>query len=472
MKTDRRPPQPVAAAPGHLRRVLGLAELTASGVGIIIGAGIYVLLGAATAEAGAAVWLAFVLAALLSAITALSYAELSAMFPKAGGEFEYARHAFPGSVAFVVGWLMTAALVIAAATIALGFARYLETFIAVPSRAAAIALIAAVTLIAGAGIARAGRLAVVLSAIQVGGLLGVIVIGLPHLGQVNLLATPDLGGVVAAAALVFFAFIGFDEVVTLAEETTDPTRTVPRALLLGLGLSTILYVGAAVAAVSVLGPSPLGASTRPLTDVVAHALGTRAAEVVAVVALVTTTNTTLLAVTAASRVLFGMTSGGFLPARLIQVSARTGAPAFALAVVALGAAGCALIGDLTLVASVTDAAVYAVFLVVNAAVIVLRLRRPDLPRPFRTPLALSRVPLLPVLGSGAVLVLLPALGGRALLLGLGLALLGAGLFWTRRSHLSHGAEPEPGAPSTPSRMQSGITRGHSTSGTSHRDHVR
>lgn len=441
MTIDLAPPNHVTEAPGHLRRVLGLAQLTAGGVGIIIGAGIYVLLGAATAEAGAAVWLAFLLAALLCAITALSYAELSAMFPAAGGEFEYARQAFPGGVAFVVGWLMTAALIIAAAAIALGFARYLGVFIALPSGVAAIALIAVVTLIAGAGIERSGRLTVVLSAIQVGGLLVVIAIGVPHLGQVDLLAPPDIGGVMAATALVFFAFIGFDEVVTLAEETTDPTRTVPRALLLGLGISTVLYIGVAVAAVSVLGPGTLGASARPLTDVVAHAVGARAADLVAVIALITTMNTTLLAVTAASRVLYGMASAGYLPARLGQVSARTGAPAFALGVVALAASGFALSGDLTLVASVTDVAVYAVFLVVNAVVIVLRLRRPDLPRPFHIPLALGRVPLLPVLGSVAVLTLLPALGLRVLLLGLGVALVGAGAFWVRRSRVGRDASP-------------------------------
>src|SRR4051812_23742130 len=99
----------------HLSRVLGLGEVTAGGVGIIIGAGIYVLVGTATAEAGPGVWLAFVIAALLASLTAMSYMELASMYPSAGGEFEYARHAFPGWVAFAVGWVMIAALIVAAA---------------------------------------------------------------------------------------------------------------------------------------------------------------------------------------------------------------------------------------------------------------------------------------------------------------------------------------------------------------------
>ena len=434
-RSDRRPPAAErcdlnGAEPpeggGRLRRELGLLRLTASALGIIIGAGIYVLLGPATAEAGALVWLSFLLAAVLGVLTGLSYAELSAMFPRAGGEFEYSRQAFPAPVAFTVGWLAAAALVVAAAAVSLGFARYLYSFVAVDQRLGAIGLITLVTLVALGGIERASRLTVAFSIIQVGGLLAVIIIGVPHLGQVDLLSGNGTSGVIAAAALIFFAFIGFDEVVTLAEETTNPRRTVPLALLLGLGLSTILYVGVALAAVSVLGSEALGASPRPLADVFAHAIGDRSARVVAAIALIATTNTTLVALTAASRVLYAMSTTGQLPARLGQVTARTGVPAVALIVAALGAAGFALSGNLTLAASVTDATVYFIFLAVNGAVIVLRYRRPEARRPFRSPISVGRLPVLPVLGLGTIALMLPELTPRALVLGAGLAVLGLG----------------------------------------------
>ena len=298
----------------QLRRVLGLTEVTAGGVGIIIGAGIYVLLGTATAQAGAAVRLAFVLAAVLSALTGLSYAELSSMFPSAAGEYEYTRQVLPEWVAFVVGWMMIVGLVVAAATVSLGFGRYTGHFVDVPPRAAGLALLALVSLVAVVGIKQSARLTLALSAVQVGGLLLVIAIGLPHIGEVDLHASRGAGAVLGAAALVFFAFVGFDEVITLAEETRDPTRTVPRALLLALGLSTVLYVAVAVAAVSVLGADALGASPRPLADVIAHGLGGASVAVVAVIAMISTTNTTLLAVTAASRVMYGMAARAALPA--------------------------------------------------------------------------------------------------------------------------------------------------------------
>jgi len=284
-----------------LKRTLGLGQITASGVGIIIGAGIYVLLGAATAEAGSAVWIAFLVAGLLSALTASSYSELASMFPNAGAEYDYTRRVAPQWLAFVVGWVMIAGLVVAAAAVALGFASYLRYFVDIPVRVGAWILLAVVTSVALTGIEQSARLTVTLSLIQVGGLIAIVAIGVPHVGDHDLTAGSSTAGVVTAAALVFFAFVGFDEVITLAEETTDPARTVPRALLLALGLSTVLYIGVAISAISVLGPEALGSSEQPLADVVGEAIGPVSAAVVAVVAMVATTNTSLLAVTAASR---------------------------------------------------------------------------------------------------------------------------------------------------------------------------
>ena len=414
-----------AATAAGLQRVLGLWEVTAGGVGIIIGAGIYVLIGAATAEAGASVWLAFVLAGILSALTGMSYVELASMFPRASAEYEFTRRAFPPWVAFVVGWLMTAALVIAAAAVALGFSRYLAHFIPIGGRTGALALLVAVGAIAYTGIKQSARLMLALSAVQVGGLLLVIAIGAPHVGDQDLLAGANAGGVLAAAALVFFAFIGFDEVITLSEETHNPARTIPLALLLALGISTALYIAVAVAAVSVLGGDALGASERPLADVFGHVMGGRAAGLVAAIALVSTTNTTLLALTAASRMIYGIASSGALPGSLAKLHPTRRTPVRAIVLAALVSAAFVLIGDLRLVASVTDVAIYLVFLAVNATVIILRRRQPELPRPLRTPGSIRGVPVLPVLGSGAVLLMLTQLEPRALVIGV--AVCAAGL---------------------------------------------
>lgn len=415
----------VAADGAGLERALGPLQVTASGVGIIIGAGIYVLLGAATAKAGAAVWISFVLAAVLSALTALSYAELASLFPKASAEYEYTRQVAPEWVAFLVGWMMIAGMLVAAAAVALGFASYIARFADLPQRPVALALLGVEAAIAAAGIGRSAMVTLVLSLVQVGGLVFVIVIGVPHLGQVNLVEGAAPAGVLGAAALVFFAFIGFDEVITLSEETRDPTRVVPRALLAALGISTLLYVAVAIAGVSVLGADALGRSARPLADVMAHSLGSAAGDVVAVIAALSTFNTSLLALTAGSRLFYGMASSGAMPRPLAKVHRRTRAPVNAVLVSALVAAAFVLVGDLTLVASVTDFAIYLVFIAVNGAVIVLRWRRPDQPRPFRSPGAVRRVPVLPVLGLAAVAVMAPQLHVESIGIGLGMVAVGA-----------------------------------------------
>lgn len=147
---NRASPDPIDSA-ASLRRVLGLTEVTAGGVGIMIGAGIYALPGAAIPHAGPLVWLAFLVAAVLSALTGLSYAELTSMFPSAAGEYEYTRRAMPERVAFVVGWTMIIGLVVAAATVSIGFARYVGYFFDIDARAAALGLLTAVSAVAMVG---------------------------------------------------------------------------------------------------------------------------------------------------------------------------------------------------------------------------------------------------------------------------------------------------------------------------------
>jgi APA family basic amino acid/polyamine antiporter len=388
-------------------------------VGIIIGAGIYVLLGAATAEAGSLVWIAFLGAAALSLLTGLSYAELSSMFPSAAGEYEYTRHAMPEWLAFVVGWTMILGLVVAAATVSIGFARYVGYFVDVDVRVASLALLVIVSVVAMLGIKQSARLTVGLSAVQVGGLLFVAAIGLPHVGDVDLFSGSGFGGVLAAAALVFFAFIGFDEVITLAEETRDPSRTVPRALLLALGLSTGLYVAVAIAAVSVLGAGPLAASPRPLADVMAHVLGDRGA--------------TVVAATAASRVMYGMAKAGAMPQPFRMVHPGRQAPIRAIVAVTGIAIAFASFGEFAVIAAVTDFAVYVVFLAVNATVIILRRSHPHRQRPFAVGGAIRGIPILPLLGFASVVLMMTQLEPLAITVGTAACAIGLVVGWLVRS---------------------------------------
>jgi APA family basic amino acid/polyamine antiporter len=432
--------QAIRQHPRALNRSLNFWQVTASGVGIIIGAGVYVLIGTATQEAGAAVWLAFVLAGLLSTLSALSYAELAAMFPSAGAEYEFARKAFNEFVGFVTGWMMVIALLIAAGTVSIGFAQYAQHFVEVDGRLASLVLLATTTAVIMSGIQRSIWLTVGLALLQVGGLLIVIVSGVEHVGDRSLIEGATIGGVLSGSALVFFAFIGFDEVVTLSEETRDPSRVIPRALLAGLAIATTLYVLVAIAAVSIVGAGALAGSERPLALVMEHDLGGRGADVVAAIALAATTNTTLLALTAASRNLYAMARSGSLPPMIGRLG-RTQAPWLA-ALLGLGVAAVfAVTADIGLAASVTDFAVYGIFIVVNLSVIVLRKKHPEIPRTIAVPIAFHGVPVLPVAAIVTVGVMLFRLendawwlGGIAVVAGMGAWLL---LWFGRRASRGH-----------------------------------
>lgn len=416
----------------RLRKSLSFWQVTISGVGIVIGAGIYVLIGPATQEAGAAVWMSFVVAALLAGLTGLSYAELAAMFPSAGAEYSFARHAFNEFAGFTTGWLMVSANIIAAAAVSIGFAHYIQNFVDVPLRVAAALLIAALTVIIASGLQRSIWISVALVVLQVGGLLLVIAAGSPHFGDRSLTEDASIAGIWGAAALIFFAFIGFDEVVTLSEETRDASRTIPRALLLALAISTVLYILVAMAAVSAVGAEAVAGSDTPLTLVIGHNWGGSASDIVSVIALASTTNTTLLVLTAASRLIFGMSRDGSLPAAFSRLNLGGRAPWVAACTGGTVATGFVLIGDITLVASVTDFAVYAIFIVVNCSLIALRFRMAGTRREFATPFAISRVPVLPVLGTIVAAVMATQLQTSAWLIGVAVVVVGITLWATLR----------------------------------------
>ena len=391
------------------------------GVGIILGAGIYALVGEVAGKAGDAIWVSFLMAAAMAAVVGLSYAELASAFPRAGADYEYTRQALGLRAAFVVGWLIVIGNLVAAATVSLGFGGYLHTFVDVDPTVLALAALVAATFIAFYGIREAVWLAVMLTLAEAGGLVVVIVIGVPHLGDVDLLkAEMGAAGIFSGAALVMFAFIGFEQIATLSEETRDAVHIVPKAMLLAIGVTSGLYLMVAVAAVSVLGWEELSGSQAPLAAVAAEVLGGRASDFVAVVALFSTANTILLLLVAASRLIYGMASTAALPRFLAWVHPGKRTPARAIALSLVVSAGFALSGDIGLVAGATNFAVFIGFAAVNVSLIVLRYTRPDVPRPFRVPLNVGRLPLLPVVALASIAFMTANLEANALMIGLGL----------------------------------------------------
>jgi len=356
--------EPLQVAPA-LRRSLSLWQVSLSGIGVILGAGVYALVGPAAGLAGNALWLAFLLAGVTAGLTAYSYARLGAMQPKNSPEFQYTALAFGPRIGFVAGFLMLAADLLAAATVALGFGGYLAHLAGAPVMLNALVLLALVAAVIYVGIGESVALAIVLTLVEAAGLSFVIFVGVPFWPEADYLEMPrGIGGVWSAASLIFFAYLGFDELGNFAEEMREPKRDLPRALFVSVAATTVIYLLVALSAIGAVGSRDLSASDAPLALVAGKALGKNADRALSLIALAATANTVLLLLVSASRSVYGMASAGALTARLARVG-KTGAPVAAPLLVSGIAGGLVLLGNVARVAAMTDAVVLVSFMLVN-----------------------------------------------------------------------------------------------------------
>jgi basic amino acid/polyamine antiporter, APA family len=399
----------------ELARRLGPILLTLYGVGTTIGAGIYVLIGEVAVQAGAWTPYAFLLAALLAGATALSFTELSARMPMSAGEALYVRAAFGSDrLSLGVGLMVAVAGVISAASVVVGGVGYVRTMVEVPAGLAAAVLCLGLGGLAVWGIAQSTWAAALLTVVEVGGLILVIWTGIVSPTQDGLAigevlmpsgAFPVIG-VFAGGLLAFYAFIGFEDIVNVAEEVTDPARTLPIAIIGTLAIATLLYLAVSVTALTVLPMSDLAGSSAPLALV--YAAGGGDPRVLGSIAVLATVNGVLVQMVMASRVLFGLSRQGSLPAFLGRVNPVTRTPAVATAIVVVLILSLALLFPIATLAGATSLVTLAVFALCNLSLWRLKRRGPP---PFGAP----NLPIwLPAIGAGVSLgVLLVELARRA-----------------------------------------------------------
>jgi amino acid transporter len=366
----------------QLRRIVSLPWLVLYGLGTTIGAGIYALTGVVAGRAGMGAPLAFALASLLALFTALSFAELSSRFPRAGGEAVYVREGMGGRrLATLVGILVVFAGVVSAATVSVGVVGYLGEFVSVPRLLTIGVAVLLVGGVAAWGIRESIVLAGVLTLLEIGGLLAVVGYGVEHLtalpARVGEMLPRDVGvwrAVGGAAVLAFYAFLGFEDMVNVAEEVREVRRTMPRAILLTLLVTTVLYALVTTVAVLVVPPEELAASDAPLSLVFARSGGPAAA--LGVIAIFALLNGALVQIVKASRVLFGLADQGSLPARLARVHSRTRTPLLATTLATGATLLLALAFPLAVLAETTSAITLAVFTLTNLSLVLVKRRNP------------------------------------------------------------------------------------------------
>ncbi|MCP8304373.1 MAG: amino acid permease [archaeon] len=370
------------------------------GVGIILGAGIYVLVGEAAGIAGNSVWLSFILGAAIASLTGLSYAELSSMFPREAAEYIYVKTACKCEIlAFTTGWLIILTGMISVSAVALGFAGYFQGLFSFPIIPIAVVLIALLSYINFSGIKESTRMNILFTFVEMFGLILIILIGARSLGKVDLLEAPNgLPGILSASALIFFAYLGFEDIVNIAEETRNPEKIIPKALIFSILITTCLYVLVVSATVSLADWRDLGGTGSPLAFAASKALGENAFTIISLIALFATSNTVLIMLVVGSRMIYGMAREGALPGILSRIDLKRGTPSLAVLAMMLSSIIFVFLGDLEFVANLTSFGAFITFAFVNISLIHLRYRAPELKRPFKVPLNIGRFSVTAFLG--------------------------------------------------------------------------
>ena len=372
-----------------LRRALNLPWLVFYGVGVTVGAGVFALIGEVVRVAGDhAVW-AFLVAGLVAAFTALSYAVLAGAYPRAAGVAIYVKMGFGEAAGRIVGLGVVAIAITSSAVISLAFAGYLGVLTGFHSSASVIGVVALLGFVAWLGVRESVAFASLITVLEVGTLAAVVIGGIPLLATEDAaarlaalpLASTSLVAVFAGAFLAFFAYIGFEDIVNMAEETKNPHRAIPAAIGWTLGISVALYGLVAAVAVAFPDRQALVASEAPLALLFERTTGYPAAPV-ATMASIAMINGILVQIVMASRVLYGMAREGMIPVILGRLDEKRATPALAIALIAAAILALALLVPFLRLASLTSLLMLLIFAMVNASLYVIG-ARPGAPEKLR-----------------------------------------------------------------------------------------
>jgi APA family basic amino acid/polyamine antiporter len=409
-----------------LRRAVGALDLTALGLGAIIGTGIFVIIGEAIGDSGPAIVLSFVLAGLTCIFSALSYAELASAIPVSGSAYTYSYATMGELVAWIIGWDLVLEYGLSVAAIAVGWGEYFNDIldsvfsITLPDAIAlapgeggtfnvpAVFVILAIAAVLMAGVKESARTNTIMVGIKLAILFMFIVIAVGSFNgdHFNDFAPNGFSGISDAAAIIFFAYIGFDAVSTASGESKKPGRDLPIAIIGSLVIATVLYIIVAIAAVGALDAGALSKADAPLSAALRDGAGVGwAADLVSFGALVAITSVVLTILYGQTRITVTMGRDGLLPSVFGRVSETRGTPVLATAIFGVLVAALAAFVSLSELSKLVNIGTLFAFFVVNIGIIILRRTKPDMERGFRVPL----VPVVPLIGAALCIYLMTKL---------------------------------------------------------------
>jgi APA family basic amino acid/polyamine antiporter len=368
----------------QLARKITLPLLLFYGLGNILGAGIYVLIGEVAGLAGLYAPFSFVLALVIASFTALSYSELAVRYPVSAGEAVYVREGLRSrTLSTVVGLTIALAGLVSAATIACGFAGYLTELLPLPEPAVIVGVVIILGAIAAWGIGESVAIASAITLVEIGGLLLILWVGAPAFiqlperlpGLVPPMELESWHGIALGGFLAFYAFLGFEDMVNIAEEVKEPSRSFPAAILLALLIATLLYVGVSLVSILLLPPEQLSASHAPFATLYRHATG-EDSTLITCISMLAVINGALIQIIMASRITYGMSRKGWLPAPLSYVHPLRKTPLLSTLLVTMVTIAFALWLPLVSLANLCSSLILIVFIMVNISLIRIKLRTP------------------------------------------------------------------------------------------------
>jgi APA family basic amino acid/polyamine antiporter len=399
-----------------------LLDAVGIGVGAIVGAGIFVVSGIGAAAAGPALLVALLLAGAAATANALSSAQLAATYPVAGGTYEYGYQVLSPTAGYVAGWMFLASKTAAAGTVALGLSAYLDAFLpGVPPRAVAVAAVLGFTALNYFGVRKSSRVNLAIVAVSLGALVAFVVLGAGTFRseQLHPFAPAGWRGVLSGAAIMFFAYTGYARVATLAEEVHDPSRTIPRAIILTLATTGLLYVAVVLVALGAVGADGMAASAAPLLAAASNFQQGWAAAVIAVGGVVAMLGVMLSQILGLSRVAYAMARRGDLPRGLDRVHPTYRTPHRAILLVGAAAAAVAATGTLRGVATAAAFTILVYYGIANVAALRMPAKHKLYPN------------VVPVPGVVACVVLALSLDARTIVVGCAVLAIGLLVRWLR-----------------------------------------
>ncbi|MFN3527845.1 MAG: APC family permease [Candidatus Altarchaeaceae archaeon] len=355
----------------ELKRSLNLWEVVLTGVGIIFGAGIYALIGVMTGIAGNGVWLSVIIGGIISIFTGLSYAFLSMRFSSNSSEYIYISKTFKNeTIALLSAYLMIISGIISASLVAIGFGMYLSSFLNLNPIIGAFFLIIICTLILLMGIKESAFGVIIGTLIEVVGLIIIIIFGIPYIENINF-EISDISKIFSAGIISVFAFLGFEYITRLSEETRNPEKNIPKGIIISILIALVVYLLVTISSVSILGVENLSKSNAPLADVANKVLGKDGFFILLFIGLFATGNTVLGILLATSRQIHGMSKmQAFIYSKFfIKISSRS-VPTNAIIFSSLFSIIFLFISNLKILADLTVLPIIFVFILVNIAAII------------------------------------------------------------------------------------------------------